>query len=351
MNTQITALQQAWQALKATEPGIRIRNAAEKLKVSELELLSTETGNRVTILRPEFQALLGSITSLGKVMALTRNQEVVHERKGIYVNPELNNPHVGLFTGKDIDLRIFFSAWKYAVAVEDESPRGIQRSLQFFSHTGEAIHKIFLTPHSVLAAWEIIREQFKAEDQSPIQILDRNPAESVPELADESIEVTEFRKAWLGLQDTHDFFGMLKKFKVSRLQALRLAPDDMAVLLKTEALIKCLEGAAHEEVSIMAFVGNPGMIQIHSGPIQKLFPQGDWFNVMDPDFNLHIYMLGIQQVWLVRKPTRDGMVTAIECFNAKGEQVLQLFGERKPGISELKSWRLLTAQLDAQFSV
>lgn len=351
MNTQTPSLQQAWQELKLQEPGIRIRSAAERLKVSELELLSTDIGVSVTLLRPEFQNILKEAGTLGKVMALTRNQEVVHERKGMYQNPELDNPHVGLFTGKDIDLRIFFASWKYALSVESETTHGMQRSFQFFSDKGEAIHKIFLTPKSDMEAWESIKSSFQAESQVPIYIEDRTRPQLADELADDAIDVAGFRQAWQALQDTHDFFGMLRKFKVSRLQALRLAPADMAVPLKTEALTKCLEAAAHEDVSIMAFVGNPGMIQIHSGPIQKLFRQGDWFNVMDSDFNLHIYTPGIHQVWLVRKPTRDGMVTAIECFNQGGEQVLQLFGERKPGIPELKSWRMLTAQLDAQYSI
>src|SRR5690606_30049980 len=119
MDTITNNLKSQWDALKAENPHLRIRNAAEKLGVSEAELLATQTGDTVTRLKPEFAAILTEIEKLGKVMALTRNDECVHERKGVYLNPDFSSPHAQLFVGEDIDLRIFLSQWKYAFAVED----------------------------------------------------------------------------------------------------------------------------------------------------------------------------------------------------------------------------------------
>jgi putative hemin transport protein len=50
-------------------------------------------------------------------------------------------------------------------------------------------------------------------------------------------------------------------------------------------------------------------------------------------------------VWIVRKPTADGEVTAIEVFNELGEIIVQFFGKRKPGIPELQGWRDIVASL------
>jgi putative hemin transport protein len=91
----------------------------------------------------------------------------------------------------------------------------------------------------------------------------------------------------------------------------------------------------------MVFVGNPGMLQIHSGPIQKVMAVGSWINVMDPRFNLHLQMDSVAQAWLVRKPTDDGIVTSVELFNKDGEAIAMFFGERKPGKPELTAWRAL----------
>jgi putative hemin transport protein len=66
---------------------------------------------------------------------------------------------------------------------------------------------------------------------------------------------------------------------------------------------------------------------------------------MDPDLNLHLRETAIDQTWLVRKPSRDGIVTAVECFDAHGELIVQFFGKRKPGQPELESWRDITAGL------
>ena len=68
-------LKTQWESLKQEQPHLRIRNAAQKLGVSEMELLATNIGSNVTRLRPEFKEILLEIESLGKVMALTRNDE------------------------------------------------------------------------------------------------------------------------------------------------------------------------------------------------------------------------------------------------------------------------------------
>ena len=96
----------------------------------------------------------------------------------------------------------------------------------------------------------------------------------------------------------------------------------------------------------MVFVGNRGIIQIHTGEVKKTMWHQQWFNVMDPDFNLHLDVTKIAEVWIVKKPTEDGEVTAIEVFNKDGEFIVQLFGKRKPGIPELQEWKDLVANLE-----
>jgi putative hemin transport protein len=345
MNTTETTLKAQWEALKATTPHLRIRNAAEQLGVSEAELLATQIGETVTRLKPEFSAILSEIESLGKVMALTRNEECVHERKGIYLNPDFSSPHAGLFVGEDIDLRIFLSAWDKAYAVSETSEHGTRKSLQFFGKDGLAIHKIYLTPDSNEAAFDALVEKYQSENQEAIETT-VEVAALPSEQPDTAIDVEGFQKAWIELKDTHEFFGMLKKFGVTRTQALRLAPNDyFAKEVAKEAIVTLLEEAAKQKLPIMVFVGNRGNIQIHTGTIRKTMWHGTWFNVMDPDFNLHLDMSKIAQTYIVRKPTDDGVVTAVEVFNDKGEIIVQFFGKRKPGIPELEEWRGIVAEL------
>ncbi|MEX0812713.1 MAG: ChuX/HutX family heme-like substrate-binding protein [Chitinophagales bacterium] len=339
-------LSKKWEALLEKQPNLRIRNAAQELGVSEVELLATKCGTNVSRLKPEFQNILTEIKSLGKVMALTRNNDVVHERKGIYKNASLENAHVGLFVGEDIDLRIFFQCWKSAFAVTEISNEKPRYSIQFFAKDGTAVHKIYLTPQSDLEAYKNLVEKYRNEDQSTEESVQASP-EKAPELQDSEIDISGFQQEWLNLKDTHHFFGMLKKYKVSRTQALRLAPEgNYAIKVDPKVVRAILEKAAETQTPIMVFVGNPGMIQIHTGPVKKLMEYGEWYNVLDPDFNLHIKESALDSCWVVRKPTEDGTVTALECFNAEGEQIAQFFGKRKPGIPELQEWRDIVSQVE-----
>lgn len=103
-----------------------------------------------------------------------------------------------------------------------------------------------------------------------------------------------------------------------------------------------MEQVSKLEMDIMIFVGNPGMIQIHTGKIQRLEPMGPWFNVLDPEFNLHLRTDQIESVWIVDKPTKDGLVTSVEVFDNAGNLILQMFGKRKPGIPQSDLWYQLT---------
>jgi putative hemin transport protein len=95
----------------------------------------------------------------------------------------------------------------------------------------------------------------------------------------------------------------------------------------------------------MIFVGNPGIIQIHTGEVEKIVEARGWFNVLDENFNLHIKQDEIGSAWIVRKPTDDGIVSSLEIFNNKGENPALFFGKRKPGIPENEEWRKLLSTI------
>ena len=95
----------------------------------------------------------------------------------------------------------------------------------------------------------------------------------------------------------------------------------------------------------MVFVANQGCIQIHTGPVAKLAEMGPWYNVLDPNFNLHLNTDGIAWSWVTKKPTVDGIVTALEVFDKNGNLIVTFFGKRKPGIPELELWREIVGLL------
>lgn len=332
-------LKAAWDQLKAAEPGLRIREAAEKLGVSELELLITGVGEEVTWLRPEPQAILQALEPLGELMGLTRNDHAVIERKGVYQHFNFFEAHqMGQAVNPDIDLRLFMRHWKYCLAVAVMARGKVRNSLQFFDQAGTAIHKVYTLPESDETAYQALVAHFRSESQpteldlSPVE--DRKPKNGQP-------DPTALRGDWEALQDTHDFVHLLRKHKTHRLEANHLIGSDLAFPLAAGSLDVLLERAAETQTPIMVFVGNHGMIQIHTGPIRKVARMGVWENVLDPKFNLHVDTEAIAEAWVVRKPTVDGIVTSVELYDHDGAIVLQFFGKRKPGLPELPEWRNL----------
>lgn len=331
-------LRAAWSSLAEGPTGrLRTREAAERLGVSEGELVASLVGERATLLRTEGAAIVKDVPALGPVMALTRNGHCVHEKIGPYLDVSLHGAH-GLVLGELIDLRLFPSRWHHTLAVVDDTPEGPRRSLQIFDADGTAIHKIYQKPQTDVAAFDRLIERWRAQDQS--SVLDVHPAEApAGDRADTEIDVERLRSEWAALEDTHEFFGMLRGLAVGRLQALRLAGSAFARAVAPESLATVLEVVRDNVTPIMVFVGNPGCIQIHSGPVVNLKRLGPWFNVLDPTFNLHLREDAISSAWVVRKPTRDGDVTSLELFDTDGFCFAQLFGLRKPGRPELESWR------------
>lgn len=335
-------------------PARRHRDIAEALGVSEAALIAAHVGAwpasesplRALRLRPDWPATVAALESLGEVTALTRNASCVHEKVGRYRDVSVSGPEgrgVGLVLGGAIDLRVFYAAWAHGFAVQEATERGPQRSLQWFDAQGTAIHKVFLREDGDAAAYEALVERFAHDGQAPAAL----PAVPEPPAAadrpDAEVDVGAFHADWAALRDTHDFFGLLRRHRLSRTQALRLAPPDFARPVDPACTQELLSRAAQQGTSIMVFVGNPGMIQIHTGPVRRVAVMGPWLNVLDPGFNLHLREDHIDRAWVVHKPTVDGVVSSLELFDAEGRTIAMLFGERKPGQAERCDWRELLA--------
>ena len=338
-------LKEDWTAFKEANPRVRIRDAAYQLGVSEAKLLATDLGESVVRLKPDWYNMLKDKEGLGTVMALTRNELFVHEKVGPYTNITVMPDHkMGQTLGDHIDLRIFFKNWHYGFAVTKEQRGEMKRSLQYFDQYGQAVHKTHLRPESSVEHYDEFVSRYRHEDQEP-NISFLPPAEPEAETPDEDIDHIALQQAWGDLKDTHDFIFMLRKFKVSRLQAFRLAGETFARQVDTSSFRFVLESAAQVGLPIMVFVNNPGCIQIHTGPIHTLKETRGWYNILDPGFNLHVKDQEIAATWVVKKPVDTGIVHSLECYDRFGRALCYIFGKRKEGIHELEAWREILNQV------
>jgi len=337
-----------WAALREKSPSTRIRDAARELGVPEAALVATRLGAGARRLRPQFADVLRRLPTVGRVMALSRNESAVHERKGRYEKVAIEGA-MGTVLGPDIDLRLFLARWRHGFAVEEEARGAVRKSLQFFDASGGAIHKVYALEDTDGVAWDALVAEFAADAAEPAPAFTAPAAATrAPEKSDADVDVPRFRREWEALADTHDFFPLLARHGLSRTQALRLAGDELARPVAASSLRATLERAAAGATPIMVFVGNAGILQIHGGPVKNVVATPPWINVLDPDFNLHAREDRIDAAWVVRKPTRDGIVTSLELFDAEGETIALLFGVRKPGIAESPAWREIASGLERE---
>ncbi|SEL72361.1 putative hemin transport protein [Variovorax sp. YR750] len=340
--------------------GMRHKDAAAAMGLSEGAAVAAHTGThdealRATRLRGPWVELLQALELCGPLLALTRNETTVHEKTGVYEKVS-GSEAMGLALGEAIDLRLFFSRWHAGFAVSEAAANpGVppSLSLQFFNPEGVAVHKIFVREATDRDAFQSVVEGFTAPDE-PVAFA--APEDKAAPRDDRAIDTTGLSDAWRGMQDTHEFFGLLKKFDVERQQSFRLTEGEFTQRAEPDAVRALLMEAAFDGTPIMVFVGSPGCIQIHTGPVTRIEPMemkgpGEnappirWLNVLDPGFNLHLREDRIASVWIVEKPTSDGVVTSVEAFDQQGELMAMFFGARKPGAPEREEWRRIVREL------
>jgi putative hemin transport protein len=294
-------------AFRAENPKMRERDIAARLGISEAALVAAEVG-------------LTAVRIDGSANRFLERAEAL---------------------GENIDLRIFPGTWAHGFAVTKTDGEQVRRSLQFFDKAGTAVHKVHLRPASNLEAYEAIVADFRLEDQSQdfVAVVSEKTVETGP------VDVAALRESWSAMTDTHQFFGMLRKLKIARQDAVRSVGEDFAHEVRADAVGELLRLAAERGTDIMCFAGNHGAIQIHTGPVVNLQPMGPWLNVLDPTFHMHLRTDHIAECWVVRKPTSGGHVTSLEAYDASGEMIVQFFGKRKEGMGEREDWRGLLADL------
>ncbi len=346
------SLADRWNALRAEQPKLQIRDAARTLGTSEAELLATGIGKTVTRLSDADYAvndIMIRALDLGTVLALTRNENGVLERTGVatkakpesFSDKERLRAVAGGYLGGEIDMRFHFANWKHAFAVVQSGRDGtISRSLQFFDAQGNAVHKVYVKSEAGVAVFDKIVADFRHPQQTgELKIVAAAP--KAVEIADSAVDVKEFQLAWKEMTDVHQFNRIVSEFKLTREQAMRLAPEGVVQKVGPQALRKLLDESAKQQLPIMAFLGNGAATQIYSGKIAKTAASGDWYNVLDPEFNLHIRETALKSGYVVQ---RAG-VTSVEFFDKDGELVVTFFGVRERAKPQPQAWVDLTRSL------
>lgn len=329
---------------RRANPKMRERDLATQLGISEAQFLEAFVGEHVERIEPDLDVFFPMLSEAGVVMALSRNPSAVHEKTGPYEKYSAGK-HASVVLGKDIDLRIFPKHWRHGYHVTKSMDDGSAlQSFQFFDARGNAVHKVFTRDATDLAKWKLIRDRLRKDDAGPA-FKPALPASQTEKPTHEAMSA--LREIWATMEDTHQFQAMLRKTGISRHDAIRLVGEDFAQRLSDDAAELLFEQLSEQEVSIMAFVRNAGILQIHSGPVRNIKKMGPWINVLDSGFHLHLRMDHFAAIWLIRKPTSNGDIYSIEIFDENDEQVILINGDRRGGdvCEDVARWDALVQSL------
>ena len=346
-----TELWQNYQTLKAQTPMLFPTEGAATLGISEFELMLASPYSQY--IGGQCPAVLKQFECFGQLESIVRNELAVHEKTAAYHNLKLGEQMGLALNVGGLDLRFFMWQWQHMLAVTDITrPDKPSYSIQFYDAQGAAIDKVYLRELSAenIASWqEMIAEQLQSVDVSDELILEaQTPLNEwgYKALTDDARQ--QLQQGWQDMTDVHQFHGLLKKLDIDRASSYQQAPEKMTQQLEVSAVEAVFAQARNVECPIMIFVGNSGMVQIQTGTVKTLKRMGDWFNILDKDhndFTLHLKDKALAQVWCVKRPTKDGIVTCIEGFDRHGMSVFSVFGQRIEGTPELKEWQNIVANV------
>ena len=345
-----TQLWQNYQELKAKTPMLFPTEGATALDVSEFELMlaspySEYIGNQC-------KAVLKQFENFGALESIVRNELAVHEKTAPYHNLKLGEKMGLALNVGGLDLRFFIWQWQHMLAVTDASRKDKPSySIQFYDAQGAAIDKVYLRTLSTdnVTRWQnMIQEQLQSVNGGELTLSTQKVLSDweYKALSDEARE--QLQQGWQDMTDVHQFHGLLKNLDIDRASSYRQAPEQMTHQLDITAVEATFQHARDAHCPIMIFVGNSGIVQIQTGTVQTIKRIGDWFNILDKDhndFTLHLKDKALAQVWCVKRPTKDGIVTCIEGFDRYGVSVFSIFGQRIEGTSELKEWQSVVADV------
>ncbi|MEM8702271.1 MAG: ChuX/HutX family heme-like substrate-binding protein, partial [Pseudomonadota bacterium] len=315
-------------------PKMREKDLAHAIDVSEAEVIASFVGFGNRRLAPGFADLFGGLVELGEISILTGNKSAVQENVVSLENFRFDRNTASVF-GQNIQARLALSQWAHGYAVERTEGTRVRRSLQFFDRSGDAVHKISARSGTDMKAWDRLVETLSVDD-------DAEQALSVIK----SALLSSKTPTTLGTQtDATQSSGILQDLDFDQINTFKRPGKSAAWPLDTGSVAALLRIASSENIPVMCFVKNAGSRQVHTGHVGNVVEKGQYLNVMDPKFHLHLRLDHIAEVWAVRKPSQKGQVTAVQAFDLDGQQIIQFRGSSGETNSDDMDWHELSACL------
>ncbi len=299
---------------------LRIRDAAARLGVSEAELRATECGT--TTIRPR-RRLAGDPAP----HAAARRGHGADPQRERRAREDRRVPRArrsAARTGWSTAPRARSTCGSSCRSGPTGSPsrRTASRACTSSTPTATPCHKVYAQrrrpswPSTACSSTSSARRI-----SAPASPLTPRPAAKGGHAPTPEIDVAALQAGWRGLaRHPRVLRPVAQARRVAPAGACASPPRASSARWPRTASTTILNAAAASELPIMIFVGNPGCLQIHTGPVRKIVPMGPWINVLDPGFNLHLRRDQVARAFVVDKPTDDGAGHLARAVRRPGRQ-------------------------------
>ena len=269
-----------WTELRQAEPHLRMRNAADKIGVSEAAMVWSGAGYEAVeeLDNSRFSSLIGKLAKMGGWMYLVRNDHAVLEH-------DLSCAEMSNGVGE-----IELSARGFSLQIETgrvgkiyltHATKGPRRMIQIFDTSGVAIAKVVLK--------------------------DANRLKSLPDTFGDGLipvgnEMPVFQEP-----------AIVAKAKEKDL-------DPSLIGVSSDSYVSIFETAVVNQTKVTLSVENAAARMSVSHLPKRLEVMGPWFNILDRGFNLHLMESGVESAY--RNQTSEGSIYRF--YDSEGNLILTL---------------------------
>lgn len=331
----------AWEAAQRQAPPVRQRDVADAIGVSEAALVGARAAydDAQTLDLPEradVTALIGELSRAGPAAFLARTPgcelEIIGEIDALSpLEAAAQSADFRIVAGRGQgETSIRPARLGAAFFVTDFSGADARESVQLFDDRGDASLKIHPGPQTRRAYFRRIAELFDASAQERDVAAGRAGARAG---APAGTNWTAFEARWLQTRTRAEIDALLDGGDAPRPTAYRALSQDLALQVDLGAPHRLLLGAAQTQTEVSIRVQNGGVSQTFSGPVRRVVQNGLLLNILDAHLHLQIDLACVSEVWIVKAPIGDAVLTWVDLVGADGASVCQLFGRRPDGLS------------------
>lgn len=363
---EITRIYDAWVVHRSEQPDGTVRAAAEALGVSERALLSAQSAyGAATALDLDLatdpvlavRALLGEMAACGGVeMVLPTGDAALAVTGRLDPSEETRQGEVSVgLVDADGAAQLTLTADAIGAAFltdADAVGRDADR-LSLCDRDGAVVVEFGATEATDLARFRRIADLFDAD-----QAWDTRPppvAEAAQATKPASDDLSEVGRRWLSTGDQSEIDALLAENDAPRSRVYAALPPDLASEVDAGAAERLLRGAAQTETPMALRVANGAATLTYWGFVRRVAWADDGIRIDDPMVALRLPEAGVRDVWVVRAPTRQGVLTWLDLVTPDGASLCQMFGRRPDGRSLCTQgpgcWRALIADFVFQDGV